>query len=87
MILRDLDFFDRQRDMFPRFLGLFDEDWKNMRFADSQQRFDRELDRLRRDLLRLDTGAQDLQVWRFTIIFFNAFLRLNFSFAVLHAVV
>lgn len=62
LLTRDLDFFDRQRDLFSRWLGAFDDDWKAMRFDDSAQRFDRELERFRRDLLRLDIGEPDLQV-------------------------
>ena len=62
MCNRDVDFFGRQRDLFPRWLGEFDEDWRAMRFDDSVQRFDRELDRFRRDLLRLDAAAPQIQV-------------------------
>lgn len=42
--------------------GSFDDDWRAMRFDDSVQRFDRELERCRRDMLRLDGDAPHLEV-------------------------
>lgn len=62
MHTRDLDFFGRQRDLFSHWLGEFDDDWRTMRFDDSFRRFEHQLDRIRRDMHRMDSHDLHIQV-------------------------
>lgn len=59
---RDFGFFDRQRDLFGDWVKEFDDEWKSMNFEDSKMRFDVELERIRKDLFKLDSGSSMLQV-------------------------
>jgi len=59
---RDFGFFDRQRDLFSDWVKEFDEEWRSMNFDESRKRFDRELERIKADLFRLDTGSSMLKV-------------------------
>lgn len=62
LIRKDLDFFSRQRDLFPHWLGEFDEDWRTMRFEDSVKRFEHQLERCKKDMCRLDSDVQHVTV-------------------------
>lgn len=62
MLTRDFGFFDRQRDLFSTWLKEFDDDWKSMDFEASRSRFDRQLEQIRKDLFKLDTGSSMLKV-------------------------
>ncbi|KAH3889481.1 alpha-crystallin A chain-like [Dreissena polymorpha] len=59
---RDFGFFDRQKDLFNDWVKEFDDDFKTMELHESRSRFDSELERIRRDLFKLDTGSGTLQV-------------------------
>lgn len=59
---RNFDFFDRQRDRFSDWVQFFDDDWKRMSFEDSRSRFNSELERMKRDLFRMDTQSVKLEV-------------------------
>ncbi|XP_052798161.1 heat shock protein beta-6-like [Mya arenaria] len=61
---RDFGFFDRQRDMFDDWIKEFDDDWRSLELSESRSRFDRELEKIKRDLFKLDTGSTKLQVER-----------------------
>ncbi|WAR22330.1 HSPB1-like protein [Mya arenaria] len=58
----DLDYFDRQRDMYSKWMHLFDPHLSAMRYDDSFRRFESELDRVKRELLKLDTEPADIEV-------------------------
>nr|WEY03231.1 heat shock protein [Tapes dorsatus] len=64
LLKRDFGFFDRQRDLFPDWVKEFDDEWKMMDIESSRSRFDRELERLKKDLFKLDTGSSMLSVER-----------------------
>lgn len=61
---RDFGFFDRQRDLFSDWVKEFDDEWKSMDFESSRMKFDRELERIKKDLFKLDAGSSMLQVER-----------------------
>lgn len=61
---RDFGFFDRQRDLFSDWVKEFDDEWKSMDFESSRLKFDRELEKIKRDLFKLDTGSSMLKVDR-----------------------
>lgn len=48
LLLRDFNYFDRQRDLFGDWFGRFndDEDWRLLARDDAFQRFNRELERI-----------------------------------------
>ncbi|XP_045216364.1 heat shock protein beta-1-like [Mercenaria mercenaria] len=58
----NFDFFGRQRDLFSDWLEHFDDDWRAVTFNDSLRRFDRELDRVRRELYKMDAKPSILNV-------------------------
>lgn len=62
VVTRDVDFYGRQRDLFPQWRDGFGEEWKVMKFDDSFLRFEKELERLRREMYRLDADDPNLQV-------------------------
>lgn len=64
LLTRDFGFFDRQRDLFSDWVKKFDDEWREMTLEDSKSRFDMELERIRKDLFRLDTGSSTLKVDR-----------------------
>ncbi|XP_060583454.1 major egg antigen-like [Ruditapes philippinarum] len=51
---QNFGFFDRQRDLFSDWLHLFDDSWQGLGLDDSTRRFERELDRVRSELHRMD---------------------------------
>lgn len=59
---RDLDFFDRQRDLFPDWAKAFDDSWKALDLVSSRRRFDEELQRVQKELHDVSKGAGQLQV-------------------------
>ena len=61
---RDWSFFDRQRDLFDSWVKEFDDDWKMLDFETSRRKFDLELEQIKRDLFKLDTGSSLLKVDR-----------------------
>lgn len=64
LLKRDFGFFDRQRDLFSDWVKEFDDEWRALSLDDSRSRFDRELERIKRDLFKLDTGSSMLKVDR-----------------------
>nr|ACU83231.1 heat shock protein 22 isoform 1 [Ruditapes philippinarum] len=62
LLKRDFGFFDRQRDLFSDWVKEFDDEWKSMDFESSRSRFDRELERIRKDMFKLDTGSSMLSI-------------------------
>lgn len=64
MLTRDFGFFDRQRDLFSDWVKKFDDEWREMTLEDSRSRFDMELERIRKDMFKLDTGSSMLKVDR-----------------------
>lgn len=67
---RDIDFFERQRNLFSTWLGKFDEDWKNMRYKDSQNRFEHQLENIKRDMHKLDSENDHIYVSGIATLFF-----------------
>lgn len=59
---RDFDFFDRQRDMFSDFVHKFDDEWRQMELAESQAKFEEELERVRNELHQLETEDNPLAI-------------------------
>nr|AEF98446.1 heat shock protein 23 [Sinonovacula constricta] len=51
------DFHERQRSMFDDWLGLLDDDWREMERDAARLRFDRELDRARKEMHQMETGV------------------------------
>lgn len=62
LLTRDFGFFDRQRDLFSDWVKDFDDEWKSMDLETSRSRFDRELEKIRKDLFKLDSGSSMLKV-------------------------
>ena len=60
--MKDFGFFDRQRSLFSDWVTNFDDEWKSMDFEASRRRFDEEVERIRKDMFKLDTGSHMLQV-------------------------
>ncbi|XP_060562248.1 heat shock protein 27-like [Ruditapes philippinarum] len=58
----DFGYFDRQRDLFSEWLHLFDDDWRMGSFEESRIRFDKELDKIRREMLRMDEQPVNLDL-------------------------
>lgn len=61
---KDFGFFDRQRSLFSDWVKDFDDEWKSMDFEASRRKFDMEVERIKKDMFKLDTGPQMLQVER-----------------------
>ncbi|XP_045199848.2 heat shock protein 27-like [Mercenaria mercenaria] len=59
---KDFGYFDRQRDLFSGWRHLFDDTWQDLGLEDSQERFNRELDRVRGDMHRMDVQPVVLDV-------------------------
>ena len=59
---KDFGFFDRQRSLFGDWVKDFDDEWKSMEFEASRKKFDMEVERIRKDMFKLDTGPHMLQV-------------------------
>lgn len=57
MFRSDFGFFDRQRFLFSDWMRHFDDEFRALDMHNSMLRFDRELDRIRRDLFRLDDAS------------------------------
>lgn len=53
-MLRDFNYFDRQRDLFPRWLGQF-EDFRGLEEDAALQRFNRELERISDEMLQRES--------------------------------
>ena len=64
MFTKEFGFFDRQRDLFKDWVKEFDDDWKSLALEDSRSRFDAELENIRKDLFKLDSGSSMLKVDR-----------------------
>ena len=63
----DFGFFDRQRFLFCDWMRHFDDEFRAMDMHNSMLRFDRELERIRRDLFNLDeapSGHDQVQAMR-----------------------
>jgi len=59
---RNIGFFDRQRDLFGDWMKKFDDDWAVMDFDSSRKRFDLELEQIKKDMFKLDSGSSMLKV-------------------------
>ncbi|KAL3842497.1 hypothetical protein ACJMK2_020502 [Sinanodonta woodiana] len=59
-------FFDRQRDLFKDWIREFDDDFKNdfnfPSFDDQFKKFDMELEKMKKEMFRLDSGDSMLKV-------------------------
>jgi len=62
LLRRDFGFFDRQRDLFSKWVKEFDDDWHSMGSDESLTRFDLELEQLRKDLFQLEPDPSMLHV-------------------------
>lgn len=51
------DFYDRQRSLFDDWVSLLDDDWQKMERDASRLRFDRELDRIRKEMHKMESGV------------------------------
>jgi hypothetical protein len=47
-------YFDRQMDLFPDWVHLFNNDWRMANYTDSRLRFGRLLEKVRREMERMD---------------------------------
>ncbi|XP_052801415.1 alpha-crystallin A chain-like [Mya arenaria] len=62
MLRRDLNYFDRQRDMLSDWLSLFENHWRVMEPEDAAKRFEGELERTKKGLLHLNSQELDIDV-------------------------
>ena len=60
--MKDFGFFDRQRSLFSDWVKEFDDEWKSMDFEASRRKFDAEVERIKKDMFKIDTGSHMLQV-------------------------
>ena len=73
-------YFDRQMDLFPDWVDLFNDDWRMANYTDSRARFGRLLGKVRREMERMDVQPVNMDLrhpfitgmlfLRFTRIFF-----------------
>ena len=62
MVKSDFGFFDRQRFLFSDWMRHFDDEFRALDMHNSMLRFDQELEKIRRDLFRLDEATEANQV-------------------------